>query len=81
LPGRASAPKGLKNLAQGFNPGNRPMERFALKGREIAIFLTGVINAFDLEPFFSLGGYDSQGLKLLGLIDNLLSGTKHRSMV
>jgi hypothetical protein len=30
----ASAPKGLEDSAQGFNPGNRP-ERFALKGRQI----------------------------------------------
>jgi hypothetical protein len=30
------APKGLKNLAQGFNPGNHEVRRLALKGREIA---------------------------------------------
>jgi hypothetical protein len=30
------APKGLKNLAQGFNPGYHQARRFALKGREIA---------------------------------------------
>ena len=30
------APKGLKNLAQGFNPGKHPIKRFALKGREMA---------------------------------------------
>ena len=31
------APKGLKNLAQGFNPGDHQTSRFALKlkGREI----------------------------------------------
>jgi hypothetical protein len=55
--------KGLKKLAQDFNPGNHLIERFALKkGREISIFLTCVINAFDLDLFFSLGRYDSQGL-------------------
>ena len=30
------APEGLKNLAQGFNPGKHPIKRFALKGREMA---------------------------------------------
>jgi hypothetical protein len=30
-----SAPKGLENSAQGFNPGNRHPERCALKGRQI----------------------------------------------
>jgi hypothetical protein len=30
-----AAPKGLKNLAQGFNPGNHPVAGFALKGRKI----------------------------------------------
>ena len=34
-PGGA-APEGLKNLAQGFNPGKHPIKRFALKGREMA---------------------------------------------
>jgi hypothetical protein len=29
-------PEGLKNLAQGFNPGKHPIKRFALKGREMA---------------------------------------------
>jgi hypothetical protein len=28
------APKGLEDSAQGFNPGNQPIKRFALKGRE-----------------------------------------------
>jgi hypothetical protein len=32
-----AAPKGLKNLAQGFNLGNHPVIRFALKGREIIV--------------------------------------------
>jgi len=30
------APDGLKNLAQGFNPGKHSIKRFALKGREMA---------------------------------------------
>ena len=30
------APEGLKNLAQGFNPGKHPIKRFALKGQEMA---------------------------------------------
>jgi hypothetical protein len=34
-PLKICAPKGLKNLAQGFNPGNHQASRFALKGREI----------------------------------------------
>jgi hypothetical protein len=29
------APKGLEDSAQGFNPGNRRPERFALKGRQV----------------------------------------------
>jgi hypothetical protein len=29
------APKGLEDSAQGFNPGNRSPERYALKGRQI----------------------------------------------
>jgi hypothetical protein len=29
------APKGLEDSAQGFNPGNRPPRRRALKGRQI----------------------------------------------
>jgi hypothetical protein len=33
--GRFIAPKGLQDLAQGFNPGNHPMKPFALKGREL----------------------------------------------
>ena len=33
---RLIAPEGLKNLAQGFNPGKHPRKRFALKGREMA---------------------------------------------
>jgi hypothetical protein len=33
---RNQAPEGLKNLAQGFNPGKHPIKRFALKGREMA---------------------------------------------
>ena len=32
----AFVPEGLKNLAQGFNPGKHPIKRFALKGREMA---------------------------------------------
>jgi hypothetical protein len=32
---RGPAPKGLQNSAQGFNPGNPPNKRFALKGREM----------------------------------------------
>jgi hypothetical protein len=28
-------PKGLQDLAQGFNPGNQPPKRCALKGRQI----------------------------------------------
>jgi hypothetical protein len=31
----SDAPKGLKNSAQGFNPGNPSQNRFALKGREM----------------------------------------------
>ena len=30
-----SAPKGLEDSAQGFNPGNPQKKRFALKGREM----------------------------------------------
>jgi hypothetical protein len=33
---RCFAPEGLQDSAQGFNPGKRPVKRFALKGREIA---------------------------------------------
>jgi hypothetical protein len=44
-------PEGAEELAQGFNPGNHPVRRFALKGREITIRSTCAINAFDLEPF------------------------------
>jgi hypothetical protein len=32
---KGRAPKGLEDSAQGFNPGNRRPERFALKGRQI----------------------------------------------
>ena len=35
-PFQVAAPEGLKNLAQGFNPGKHPIKRFALKGREMA---------------------------------------------
>jgi hypothetical protein len=31
----APKPKGLYDSAQGFNPGNHPLKRFALKGREM----------------------------------------------
>ena len=31
------APEGLKNLAYGFNPGNRPPGRRALKGRQVIV--------------------------------------------
>jgi hypothetical protein len=31
------APEGLQNLAQGFNPGNRPPGRRALKGRQVIV--------------------------------------------
>jgi hypothetical protein len=49
--------------AQGFNPGNHQVRRFALKGREITNRLTCANNAFDLEPFqgSSQGRYGSQG--------------------
>jgi hypothetical protein len=46
--------KGLKNLAQCFNPGNHQVRRFALKGaRDHRTFdgLTSALNASDLEPF------------------------------
>src|ERR1700720_1131011 len=33
--GRFIAPEGLEDSAQGFNPGNRPAGRRALKGRQI----------------------------------------------
>jgi hypothetical protein len=33
---RGPAPKGLQNLAQGFNPGNPQNKRFALKGERCA---------------------------------------------
>jgi hypothetical protein len=33
---QGAAPEGLKNLAQGFNPGKHPIKLFALKGREMA---------------------------------------------
>jgi hypothetical protein len=33
--GRSIAPEGLQDSAQGFNPGNHPIKRFALKGREM----------------------------------------------
>ena len=33
--GRFIAPEGLEDSAQGFNPGNRPPGRRALKGRQI----------------------------------------------
>jgi hypothetical protein len=57
------APKGLKNLAQGFNPGNHQAKRFALKGREIDSRLISAVNAFDLKPFqgYSQGRCGSQG--------------------
>ncbi len=35
-----SAPKGLEDSAQGFNPGNRRPERFALKGRQTKVLTT-----------------------------------------
>ena len=56
-------PEGHENLAQGFNPGNHQVRRFALKGREITNRLTCANNAFDLEPFqgSSQGRYGSQG--------------------
>jgi hypothetical protein len=31
------APEGLQDLAQGFNPGNRPTRRRALKGRQVIV--------------------------------------------
>src|SRR5450631_1078768 len=34
---RRPAPKGLKNSAQGFNPGKPQNKRFALKGREMRV--------------------------------------------
>ena len=35
--GRFIAPEGLEILAQGFNPGNRPPGRRALKGRQVIV--------------------------------------------
>jgi hypothetical protein len=60
------APKGLEDSAQGFNPGNQPIKRFALKGREERAIktyyndtlLSCVVSTFDLPPLqgVSLGG-------------------------
>ena len=44
------APKGLKDSAQGFNPGNHPNKWFALKGREMRTRLSCVVATFDLAP-------------------------------
>ena len=37
---KGRAPKGLEDSAQGFNPGNRRPERFALKGRRSNVLTT-----------------------------------------
>jgi hypothetical protein len=58
------APKGLKNLAQGFNPGNHQTRRFAERARDhYWLELDAWIDAFDLAPFqgSSQGRYGSQG--------------------
>jgi hypothetical protein len=41
------APKGPKDSAQGFNPGNHPNKWFALKGREMRTRLTCVVATFE----------------------------------
>ena len=49
------APKGLKNLAQGFNPGNYQVRRFALKGREITILVRRMLWTHSIwSPFRAL---------------------------
>jgi len=44
------APKGLKDSAQGFNPGNHPNKWFALKGREMRTRLTCVVAPLQGAP-------------------------------
>ena len=44
--GRFIAPEGLEDSAQGFNPGNRPAGRRALKGRQIRRVRTDAKNIF-----------------------------------
>jgi hypothetical protein len=64
------APKGLEDSAQGFNPGNQPIKRFALKGREERAnetydndtLLSCVVSTFDLPPLQGASlGAGSQG--------------------
>jgi hypothetical protein len=52
--GRFIAPKGLYDLAQGFNPGNHRIRGFALKGREITMCLSGSITRAIGSPFRAL---------------------------
>jgi hypothetical protein len=46
--GQFVAPKGLDDSAQGFNPGNHPIKRFALKGREIIRWWERVVSVYGL---------------------------------
>jgi hypothetical protein len=44
-------PEGAEEFSPGFQPWERQIRRFALKGREITMRMKCAVNAFDLEPF------------------------------
>jgi hypothetical protein len=48
---RSLAPERLQDSAQGFNPGNHPIKRIALKGREMIAWSRRVLTVFGLAPF------------------------------